>query len=166
MNRSAFWISVMITALLAGSLDLLGAILSFKASRGTFPVNIFKYIAGGVLKGKAMEGGVEMHLLGGFLHFFIAFIWSFIFYGIYPRLKFLHHQSIVVLIILWGIIIWSVMNLVVLPLSAWKAPIHFQNPREIAKAVLIIIICVAWPIVLRTKNYYKRFSMKQVIGEY
>jgi len=159
MNKSAFWISIILTAFLAGSLDLFGAILSFKASRGTFPVNILKYIAGGVLKGKAMEGGVEMHLLGGFLHFFIAFIWSFIFYIIYPRLKSLQKHSMVVVII-WGMIIWSVMNLMVLPLSAWKAPISFQNPREIAKAVSIIIICVSWPIIWRAKNYYKSDIVK------
>lgn len=154
MNKTAFWVSVILTALLAGSLDLFGAILSFKASRGTFPVNILKYIAGGVLKDKAMEGGAEMHLLGGFLHFFIAFIWTFIFYTFYPRLKILTNHSLVVSIV-WGVIIWSVMNLVVLPQSAWKAPISFQNPWEIAKAVLIIIFCVSWPIVWRAKNYYK-----------
>ena len=154
MNKPAFWVSIILTALLAGSLDLFGAILSFKASRGTFPVNILKYIAGGVLKGKAMEGGAEMHILGGFFHFSIAFIWSFIFYSLYPRLKMLQHHSIVV-IVLWGIIIWSVMNLVVLPLSAWRAPISFQNPWEITKAVFIIIFCVSGPIVWRAKNYYK-----------
>lgn len=154
MYKLAFWSSVMLTALIAGSLDLFGAILSFKASRGTFPVNILKYIAGGVLKGRAMEGGAEMHFLGGFLHFFIAFIWTFIFYTLYPRLKMLQIHSIVVMV-LWGIIIWSVMNLVVLPLSAWRAPISFQNPWEITKAVFILIFCVAAPIVWRAENYYK-----------
>ena len=154
MRSSSFWRSVFITALIAAVLDLAGAIFSFKASRGAFPVNILKYIAGGLLKDKAMNGGTEMHVLGGVLHYFISLVWTVLFYFMYPKLKFLH-KNYMFNAFVYGILIWCIMNLVVLPLSAWKAPISFQNLKEIIKAASILILCVALPIAFRSKKYYQ-----------
>ena len=154
MTSKSFWRSVLITACIAAVLDLAGAIVSFKVSRGGFPVNILKYIAGGLFKGKAIEGGAEMHILGGIIHFFIALIWTFLYYYFFPKIKLLQ-KNYILNAFFYGIVIWCIMNLIVLPLSAWKAPVSFQNIKEIIKAMVILILCVALPIAFRAKKYYQ-----------
>jgi hypothetical protein len=77
-------------------------------------------------------------------------------YFLYPRLPFLQ-KSRFISAILYGLVIWAVMNLAVLPLSAWNAPIRLV-PVEAAKAAFILIVCVGLPVVVRAGSYYKSIS--------
>jgi len=143
-----------VTTILAGFCDLAGAIFLFAAVRRSFPVKIFEYIAGGIYGSHAMDGGWKMNVLGAALHFLIAGIWTLLFYIIYPYVKFLH-RSIWVNAIVLGIIAWSIMNLIVLPLSAWKVPVTPFHAKEAFKAVMTLIVCIGIPIAWRVKRYYR-----------
>lgn len=144
-----------ITTLLAGCCDLAGAIILFAAVRRSFPVKIFEYIAGGVYGSKAMDGGWTMNVLGAALHFLIAGIWTLLIYVLYPHLKFLH-RSIWVNALCIGLLAWGIMNLVVLPLSAWKVPVTPFHVKESIKAALTLIICIGIPVAWRVKSYYQK----------
>lgn len=146
--------SILITTVLAGMLDLAGAVISYMLVRRTFPVKILEYIAGGVHGGAALDGSFLMNVQGGIFHFLIAGCWTVFFYMLFPSFRFLH-RSVWLNALLYGLLIWAVMNIVVLPLSAWKVPVSPIRVKEAGKAATILIICVALPIAWRTKRFYK-----------
>ena len=73
--------AVIITGLVAGTLDGLAAIINFIMQGGKKPEVIFKYIASGVIGKDALTGGNGIILLGVLLHYLIAFSWTILFFG-------------------------------------------------------------------------------------
>lgn len=143
------------TALTAAILDLSGAVVNYMISHeGAFPKKILEYIAGGVYGGSALDGSLRMNITGAILHFMIAAIWTCLFFVFYPKIKFFQ-RSIWVNAVVYGFIVWTVMNLVVLPLSAWKAPIVPFKLETAIRAAIILMICIALPIAISAKNYYR-----------
>lgn len=159
MHSSKLLKSITLTAFVAGTLDLAGAVVSYMLSRGgSFPKKILEYIAGGWYGSQALDGSLKMNIIGGLSHFFIATCWTVLFYLLYPRLRFLQKNNLISAI-LYGLVIWAVMNLVVLPFSAWHAPVTIVL-REVAKAAFILIICVGLPVAVGAGSYYKSISGK------
>ena len=151
--------SIALTAFVAGTLDLAGAVVSYMLSRGgSFPKKILEYIAGGWFGSTALDGSLKMNIIGGLSHFFIATCWTVLFYFLYPRLRFLQKNSLISAV-LYGLVIWAVMNLAVLPLSAWHAPVTIV-PREAVKAAFILIVCVGLPVAVGAGSYYQSISGK------
>jgi len=146
--------SIIITTAISGMLDLVGAVMSYMMIRRTFPVKILEYIAGGVHGGEALDGSLLMNVQGCLFHFIITGSWTVFFYLLYPHINFLH-RSVWLNALIYGIFIWAVMNLLILPLSAWKVPVSPINVKEAAKAAIILILCVGLPIAWRTKTFYK-----------
>lgn len=147
--------TLFVTALIAAILDLSGAIVNYMISHeGNFPKKILEYIAGGIYGGSALDGSVGMNITGAVLHFIIASIWTVLFFILYPKIKFFH-RSIWINAVVYGFIVWSVMNLIVLPLSAWKAPIVPFKLDTAIRAAIILMICIALPIAISAKRYYK-----------
>lgn len=112
---------MLLTGLLAGILDLTYAYLDVYVRSGRIATKMFQYIAGGALGLPAsMKGGVPVIVLGIFFHFFIAFSFTLFFFLLYRKSK-ISALNPFLLALLYGIFIWSVMTLVVLPLSALPA---------------------------------------------
>jgi uncharacterized membrane protein YagU involved in acid resistance len=110
-------------------------------------------IAGGAFGKKAFEGGTAMALCGLGFHFLIAFSFT-IFYFIVSRcIPFLQRQKILSGL-LYGIFVWMVMNLAVLPLLN-IAPIP-QKWDGILRGAGILILCIGLPISLIIGRYYSR----------
>ena len=159
MPSSRLLKSIFLTALIAGVLDLAGAVVSYMISRGgSFPKKILEYIAGGWYGSAALDGSLKMNLIGGLSHFFIATCWTALFYFLYPRFHFLRKNRLISGVI-YGLVIWAVMNLAVLPLSAWHAPVTI-DPREAAKAAFILVVCVGLPVAVGAGGYYQSISGK------
>src|SRR5688500_2742655 len=78
---------IVYTALLAGTLDILAAILLTYVSSNHAPIVVLKYIASGVLGKGAFTGGLRVALFGLLLHYIIAFIWTIVLFLIYPTLS-------------------------------------------------------------------------------
>ena len=102
--------------LTVGVLDALDAVLFFGA-RGVAPIRIFQSIAAGLLGRAAFQGGLATALLGTLLHFFIAFVIVATYFLASRRLPVLTRRPILCGV-LYGVAVYTVMNLVVLPLSA------------------------------------------------
>ncbi len=159
MHSSKLLKSITLTAFVAGTLDLAGAVVSYMLSRGgSFPKKILEYIAGGWYGSPALDGSLKMNIIGILSHFFIATCWTVLFYFLYPRLRILQKNSLISAV-LYGLVIWAVMNLVVLPLSAWHAPVMIV-PREAVKAAFILIVCVGLPVAVGAGGYYQSISGK------
>ncbi|UFH53773.1 DUF1440 domain-containing protein [Spirosoma sp. KNUC1025] len=142
--------------LVAGTLDALAAMVMFMIRGGKNPAAVWRYVASGVFGKEALTGGTDVVVWGLIFHFLIALIWAVIFFVIYPTLcRFINNPIITGL--LYGVLVWVVMNLIVLPLSH-VPPVP---PFDLSKALIgmvIIMVCVGLPIARITHNYYSNKS--------
>lgn len=140
---------IVLGGLLAGICDITFAFVYY-GLRGAKPVPILQSIASGLLGRDAFRGGTGTAVLGGFLHFFIAFSAAAIYYLASKRFRALAERPF-----LWGplygIAVHLFMSFVVVPLSA------FPNPQNNAQALLIgglaHIFFVGLPIALAVRRY-------------
>lgn len=102
--------------LVVGTLDILDALIFF-GLRGAAPIRIFQSIAAGLLGPSAFQGGLATALLGGALHYFIAFVIVAVYFLASRRAPVLTRHA-ASLGIAYGIAVYFVMNYIVIPLSA------------------------------------------------
>ena len=108
--------AVILGTIVVGTLDILDALIFF-GLRGARPVRIFQAIAAGLLGRKAFQGGIPAAVLGGVLHFFIAFVIVAAYFLASRRAPLLIRYA-VPFGLLYGVAVYVVMNYVVIPLSA------------------------------------------------
>ena len=137
------------TGLIVGTLDILSAFI-IVLSRGSTVTRLLQFIASGLLGPQAFQGGVATAILGLALHFFIAFTLVAVFYVARGRFGFVRDHAISSGII-YGLIVYVVMNLVILPLSAAK-------PRHSISGDLIQIGIHMFVIGLPTSLLLQRLS--------
>jgi hypothetical protein len=139
--------------LIAGTLDILSAFIYYyiKSGKTNFLV-IFQFIASGIFGKSAEEGGTPMILIGFILHYAIAFSFTVFFFWLYPKMNVLSKNRLVTGIV-YGLFVWTVMNLVVVPLSN---TVH--RPFKIEGALInmgILIVCIGLPLSYIANAYYK-----------
>src|SRR5262249_34588445 len=66
--------------LIAGTLDICAAFLTAWLRAGIGPAALLRFVASGLLGPTALQGGMEIAVLGLALHFLIATIWTIVFY--------------------------------------------------------------------------------------
>ena len=144
------WKAILFTGLLVGTLDMLAAVTVYQTSPG----QIFKFIASGAFgAGRAFSGGSIMVVWGVAFHYAIAFAWTIGFFFVYPWLPMLWRNKYLTGV-LYGIFIWSIMNLIVIPLSAIPANTFHLTSAAIAASILIV--AVGLPIAFLAHRYYSR----------
>lgn len=145
--------TIFLSGLIAGTLDILAALIIYDLIlQKTTSVKILQSIASGIFKKEAYLGGSQMALYGLLLHYFIALIFAWFYFTIYPYFNFLKKNT-VLSGILYGIFVWIIMNLVVLPTVFPSLPEkHLDFPLILS--MLILIFCIGIPIALITKKHY------------
>ncbi len=134
--------------LTVGALDGLDAIVFYGLRSGVTPFRIFKGIAGGLLgPDAAVAGGVPTALLGLALHFLVATTIVSVFYVGSRRFPFLTERPLV-WGPLYGIAVYLVMNLLVVPLSALHGTGLPHALPVLFNGILIHIIGVGTPSAL------------------
>ncbi|MCC6461874.1 MAG: hypothetical protein IT260_15470 [Saprospiraceae bacterium] len=142
------------SGLLVGTLDISAALIQYSIQTGKDPLNVLRFIASGVLGADAFAGGLPTAAFGLLLHFGIAFAFTAFFFWLYPRWTFLA-QNWVLSGLLYGIFIWLVMNLLVLPLS--RVPQGVFSLNKALVAVLILVCMIGLPLSwLATKKWPTR----------
>ena len=144
--------TILLAWLTAGCLDLLGAITVYSLiMQRVTTMRLLQGIARGALGNSAYEGGIATALAGIGFHFIIAFCFTVFYFFIFPYISFLKKQRIISGL-LYGIFVWCVMNLAVLPL------LHIANiPTKwdsITRGALILMFCIGLPISLIVNRYY------------
>ncbi|MEW6195565.1 MAG: hypothetical protein AB1521_10455 [Bacteroidota bacterium] len=150
-KSSSLKTTIIRTGLLAGTLDILCALIQFYIRTGRNPVVVLKFIASGVFGETAFNGGVEMAIAGLFFHFVIAFIWTIFFFLLYPKISFLSKNKFMTGFA-YGFFVWIIMTRVVLPLS--NTPKIPFNISQAAIAILILVFAVGLPISIMANKYY------------
>ncbi|HSS20884.1 MAG TPA: hypothetical protein VLL54_12480 [Pyrinomonadaceae bacterium] len=147
--KTIFW-----CGLIAGTLDITAACVYSGLRYGVTPTQIFHYIASGVFGAAAAEGGTKMAALGLIFHFIIATTWSVIYYLASRRLQFLIDQPIISGV-LYGIVVYLLMNFVVVPLSfVAKRAIPPPISARLIQAT-ILIFCIGLPIAFIVRRFSK-----------
>ena len=143
MNRNA-WRAVLAGGLTAGLLDILMAMY-------TWSWRVPRAIAGGILGPRVFRSeSLAIWSLGLFLHFLILCVAAAIYYAASRRMAFLREYALVCGLF-YGIAIWLVMNLVVVPLSA----LHNYGPFQYAALVqglIVHMLLVGLPISFAVKK--------------
>ena len=116
-------------------------------SRGSTIPRLLQFVASGLLGQAAFQGGAAAAALGLALHFLIAFTLVTVFYVASQRLLFLRRYA-VASGILYGLVVYAVMNLVVLPLSAAR-PRHSLTGDLIQVGIHMFIIGLPTALLLR-----------------
>jgi len=144
---------ILTAGLVAGTLDILAAFTQFYIKTGKSPLVILKYIASGVFGKEALSGGTAVMVWGLVFHYMIAFGATLFFFWIYPRLKFMSVNKWLTAIV-YGLFIWAVTNLVIVPLSLiHKFPSNFTQS---VIAALILIVAIGLPLSFIIGNYYDK----------
>ena len=136
--------------LVAGTLDISAAIAVYSGAYGVNVAGLLQGIASGVLGDQAFVGGHATALLGLALHYLIALIWTLIFFVLSRSSKWLI-RNLFLTGIAYGVVVWFVMNVIVLPLSnVRRAP--FTWTQAIISAS-ILMLCIGIPIATIVGKY-------------
>jgi hypothetical protein len=132
---------ILLGGLLAGALDIAAAFAMSWPRVG--PTRVLQSIASGLLGRAAYQGGPPTAALGLALHFTIALSAAAIYYAASRRWDVLRTRWVAWGVV-YGVLVYLVMNLVVLPLSR----IGFRRPALSSVALLLVIhmLCVGLPI--------------------
>ncbi|MEO6347883.1 MAG: hypothetical protein ABIO60_08230 [Aquaticitalea sp.] len=145
--------AILITTLIAGTMDLSAACLQSYFMNGVMPSRVLKYIASGIFGNDAYNGGLGMMIWGLLVHYFIVFACTATFFWLYSKWHFLE-KSILLNSILVALVAWIVTTQIIVPLSKVKKGNFDISHASIALAILII--CIGFPIAYSAKQYYKQ----------
>jgi len=145
---------VLTSALIVGSLDLLLAFANAWWSSGMTPANVLRYVASGLMGEQAFSKADPIVIpIGLCIHYFIAFFWTTIFLFVYGSVKKLIHQKFIIGI-LYGLFVWIVMNLIVLPLTS-VPPFELKWMSAI-KGASILILAIGLPLAYLADRRYNK----------
>ncbi len=136
--------------LAAGTLDICAAFTT-AAIKGGAPAMILKSIASGLLGANAFRGGNDIAAMGLALHFAIMFGIVLVFWFASRKLFFMVDKAFFAGLA-YGVVVFAVMNLVVLPLSA----ISFKPNYSVESLIMGIgvhMLCVGLPIALLIRKF-------------
>ena len=145
--------------LIVGTLDISSAFIYYFIKTGNNPLTILKYISSAILGKEAFSGGTMINLLGLALHYLIAFSFTIFFFWLFPKVKAFSKNKMLTGII-YGIFIWAVMNLIVVPLSNIPARPFNMNSAIINAAILIV--CIGIPLSFMANKFYREESLKTI----
>jgi hypothetical protein len=140
--------------LIAGTLDITENIV-FNAFRHITPAMIFRYIASGLTGPWALHAGAESIALGVAMHYTIAMFWTATYWMLAGLIAVLVRRP-VVCGLLYGAVVYTIMNFVVLPLT--RVP-HSHAAASLASrisGVLALLFCIGLTVAVLTARAKQR----------
>jgi hypothetical protein len=141
-------VSVVRVGLIAGTLDITENI-AFNAFRHITPVMIFQFIASGLTGAWAFHAEIASVALGVAIHYTIALFWTALYYAASRWVVILIRRP-VVCGLLYGAVVYLIMNFVVLPMA--RVP-HAHAAMTLASrvsGVLALLLCIGLTVGLLT----------------
>ena len=129
--------------LVAGTLDILSA-CAYTLIAGHAPVMMLKGLASAILGNGAIKGGIGVAIAGLALHFAIMAVMAAFFVLAAQRLPVLKARWLIAGIA-YGIGLWAVMNLIVLPLRfGWHPFTALGLAEQFFSHIVLVGIPIAW----------------------
>ena len=113
-------------------------------------MRLLQSVASGLLGADAFQGGMPTAALGLLLHFCIALLWMIAFYLAAKAFPLLVERAVPAGIV-YGLLIYAVMNLVVLPLSAFPRKVTFP-PLVLATGLFVHMFFIGLPMALAARR--------------
>lgn len=143
---------VLLTGLFVGTTDLVSAFITQWIQTGKFAAKMLNYMAGGVLGLEvSMNGGNGAAFVGLLIHYSIALVFTFLFFILLPRIKFLAYNKYLVGM-LYAVFVNVFMSQVAIRLSrlpAWG----FDVAKSYTDWVILGVI-FGIPIAYNAYKYY------------
>jgi uncharacterized membrane protein YagU involved in acid resistance len=155
-NKPSATKTILLSGFVAGTLDILAAFFVYSLiMKVATPVQILQGISATAVGKTTIQNAILMAIAGLFIHYVIAYCFAIGYFLVYPQIKFLH-RNVIASGLLYGMIVWTIMNLIIVPLSNGHFPTIILNPC--LRAIIILMICVGLPISIITSKYYKRHA--------
>jgi hypothetical protein len=154
LSRSGPITAILSITLVAGTLDI-GENIIFNAFRHVTPYMIFQYIASGLVGMKSFDAGIASVVLGVAIHYAIALTWTIVFFAASRKLEILIRRP-VICGLLYGGVVYMIMNFVVLPLT--RVP-HAEKAMTLASrinGVAALLFCIGLTIALLVRRHAER----------
>lgn len=142
--------SILLCTLIAGSMDISEAFI-FAWCNGYKPAAVLRYITSGLLGNRAFNGSAGYVWLGLGIHYFIAFCWTVLFVVLISRSSALLRRPFVTGVA-YGVLIYTVMNFAILPLTGLTAHRHFTW-IGVTNAVLALVVCMGLPLAYLSSTF-------------
>ncbi|HEY1764094.1 MAG TPA: hypothetical protein VGF85_04165 [Opitutaceae bacterium] len=150
--------AILVAGLIAGTLDISAAFISTYFFFGAGPAVVLRFISSGAFGHASFSGGVPMALVGLGFHFGIAFAWTTLFMFAARRAPALV-RNLALAATGYGILVWLVMNLGVIPLSRIaRGPFR---PLQVALGILYLILFIALPNGIVARRFFKRHPERE-----
>jgi hypothetical protein len=160
-SRSGLLKVILLSGLLVGTLDMTAACINAHLSFGLSPDRVFKYIASGILGKSAFSGGIGVAALGVAMHYAVAYSWTTLFFMVYPKTN-LIRQNKYLTGTFYGMLIWTVMNLLVVPLTKVPKPKNGFNVTQAYINAGILIVMIGIPLsLIAYKYHYTKLQVKR-----
>lgn len=140
--------------LIAGTLDIVSALLYTYLKSGKNPVFVLDYITKTALGKTFLSNDFALASTGLIIHYIIAFVWTALFFWLYPKLGLLRQNKIIVAI-LYGAFIWVMMNLVLIPLRKMEFPEYFIIENCLINAA-ILMLAIGLPLTYIIGGYFTK----------
>ena len=151
MHKRSFFQALVLCLLIAGTLDISDALI-FYGLRGVPPAGLLRFIAACLVGVSALHDGLGMAALGLAIHYTITLFWSVLFLIAAVRFTFLTRHAIASGL-LYGCLIYVLMNFVVLPLTRLPPRTHHLAPAVLLNGVLALLLCMGLPIALIARHF-------------
>lgn len=130
MPRRSPMLAILVGGSIAGTLDIAFAI-GFAMLNGSTAMRLLQTVASGLLGDTAYDAGAPVAALGLVLHFLMSYLIAGLFHAASRRLGWLRRHAVLSGLAL-GVVVFLVMRLVVLPLSAFPHPVSFRPLATVA----------------------------------
>lgn len=149
---SSLLATILWVGFLVGLFDICSAFIQIKIMfPERNPFNVLRYIASAVFGKERANSQSIMFFWGTLFHFIIAYSFTTVFFLIYPHIRVLSKSRLLAGIV-YGLIIWTMMNLIVVPQTKiGSRPFVFKNA---AIAAGILIIAIGIPLSYLAYRYY------------
>jgi hypothetical protein len=140
--------AILYATVVVGVLDAADGVV-FRGLQGQNPIQVLQYIASSLLGARSFSGGLATAGLGVLLHFAVVLVVAAIYILASRRVAVLRMQW-VLMGLLYGVAVWAVMNLVLLPLTA-VAPSPITT-AAVANGIIGHALFVGLPSAFFAKN--------------
>ena len=151
LNPTTKMKTILWSGLVAGVLDAIAGVIVYYIYFKLNPLEVLQFIASGVYGPTAIGGSFFMVIAGTFFHFLIAYVCAVLFLQAYPRIPILRKNA-AISGLSFGLGIWLVMNLIILPLS--NIPKSPFDPGLATVGIVWHMVLVGLPIAIIIRNFY------------
>jgi len=145
--------TVLLAGAIAGTVEM-AAVLPIQAALGNGPLRVLQSIASGIEGRRAYAGGLGSAVLGAALHLLISIGAAWVFHLAGERSALLGRRPALAGLV-YGVIVWAVMQWLVLPLSA-IAYRQATDPGMVATSIAVHALFFGLPLSLLDRRFRER----------